>query len=214
MAKAVPQAPKTVAASINFSSIVTTSPRVENRFFTTLMCAVVAFVKLKQVILSWIAIAVLGIARKRGIFIFTISPISEMSTPVTTETKMCLVVNSFLKLFNTSLTWYGFTARITNSLLCTASALLDVTLTPIFFKFSSVTIFLFVIVISEALQNLLFNNPSAIAVPKFPPPIMAIFLFILFHSLIVAKMHQYKNIFMQKYIRIDTIHEFTFSFYF
>jgi hypothetical protein len=33
--------------------------------------------------------------------------------------------------------------------------------------------------ISEALQNLLFNNPSAIAVPKFPPPMMAIFLLIL-----------------------------------
>jgi len=43
---------------------------------------------------------------------------------------------------------------------------------------------------------------------------MAIFLIILFHSLIVAKMHRYKNIFMQKYIRIDTIHEFTFSFLF
>jgi hypothetical protein len=31
-------------------------------------------------------------------------------------------------------------------------------------------------VISEGLQNLLFNKPSAIAVPKFPPPMMAIFL--------------------------------------
>jgi hypothetical protein len=33
-----------------------------------------------------------------------------------------------------------------------------------------------VTVISEALLNLLFSKPSAMAVPKFPPPIMAIVL--------------------------------------
>jgi hypothetical protein len=35
-----------------------------------------------------------------------------------------------------------------------------------------------VTVISEALLNLLINKPSAMAVPRFPPPIMAIVLFI------------------------------------
>jgi hypothetical protein len=32
-----------------------------------------------------------------------------------------------------------------------------------------------VTVISDALLNLLFSRPSAIAVPRFPPPIIAIF---------------------------------------
>jgi hypothetical protein len=39
-----------------------------------------------------------------------------------------------------------------------------------------------VTVISDALLNLLFNKPSAIAVPRFPPPIMAIFIIQVFYK--------------------------------
>ena len=55
-----------------------------------------------QVMLSCMAMAVLGMARKTGNFFLMISSISFIKTPVTTETKIWLGVNSFLKLFNTS----------------------------------------------------------------------------------------------------------------
>ena len=47
---------------------------------------------------------------------------------------------------------------------------------PFSFSDFSVEIFLLVIVSSAALLNLLFSNPSAIALPRLPPPIIAIFL--------------------------------------
>jgi hypothetical protein len=47
--------------------------------------------------------------------------------------------------------------------------------TPLSFKAAIVATFLFVTIRSEALLKPLFNKPSAMAVPRLPPPIIAIF---------------------------------------
>src|SRR6188472_4332521 len=108
-----------------------------------------------QVMLCLMAMAVLGIALKTGIFFLIVVSISSSNTPVTTETITWPAVNSFLKPFNTSLTWKGFTAKITNWLSRTAAALSGVTITPLLARCLTVAVFLFVTVISAALQNLL-----------------------------------------------------------
>ena len=51
------------------------------------------------------AIAVLGIALKNRNFLLNNFFNILNKTPVTTETKICFAESSFLKLFNTSLTW-------------------------------------------------------------------------------------------------------------
>src|SRR6186997_2206546 len=135
-----------VAASINFSSIVTTLPTVQNRSFTYFILASLAFLLQIQVILSWIAIAVLGIARKYAILFFTMSSISLISPPVTTEINILSVVKSFFIPFNTSSTWKGFTANMITSLFLTAELLSFVISIPFSFSNFSVEIFLLVIV--------------------------------------------------------------------
>ena len=67
-AYAIPHAPNTVAASISFSSMVTTSPRFLKRSFTYFISFSDALLLQTHVILCCMAIAVLGIARKRGTF--------------------------------------------------------------------------------------------------------------------------------------------------
>src|SRR5436190_3909445 len=127
-----------------------------------------------QVILSCMAIAVLGIALNNGM-LFLIQPsISLIVMPVTTDISNFLSVNSFLTPFNTSFTWKGFTAKRITSAFFTAAILSLLISIPFSFNECKVAVFLLVIMISAALLNLLFNNPSAMAVPRLPPPMMAI----------------------------------------
>src|ERR1700740_3001490 len=111
------------------------------------------------------AIAVLGMALKYGIFFLTISYISLIRPPVTTDIRILLAFKSFFIPFNTSSTWKGFTANMITSLFLTAALLSSVILTPCSFNDFNVAMLRLVIVISDALLNLLFNNPSVIAVP-------------------------------------------------
>ena len=59
----------------------------------------------------------------------------------------------------------------------TAAKLLSLMLTPLSANGLSVSIFLLVTINASGKTNPLLMSPSAIAVPKFPPPIIAIFLF-------------------------------------
>ena len=107
-----------------------------------------------------------------------ISCISLINPPVTTEINILFGVRSFLIALSISATWNGFTARIITSLFFTASLLLLLISIPFFLKDPSVAVLRFVIIISDALLNLLFNNPSAMADPRLPPPMMVIRLLI------------------------------------
>src|SRR5262249_13793244 len=104
--------------------------------------------------LSCIAMAVFGIARKRGIFFLIMLSISLIVAPVTTEIKIFLSVNSFLIPFITSFTWNGLTDKRITSLFLTAAALSLVTSIPFSLSDWRVAVFLFVMVMSEAFANL------------------------------------------------------------